>query len=78
MAFPGTLLGMLKPIYEAWQGPLIINGVASFPAFCNMMRLEDLPDFLTKYHFSEVQDWSMQQLDSTGQTRQTEILASFS
>ncbi|KAK4988631.1 karyopherin [Elasticomyces elasticus] len=72
------LQGMLKPIYEAWQGPLIINGVASFPAFCNMMRLEDLPDFLTKYHFSEVQDWSMQQLDSTGQTRQTEILASFS
>ncbi|KAI7071700.1 nuclear import and export protein Msn5 [Hortaea werneckii] len=67
------LQGMLAPVYEAWQDQSLSKSVVSLESFCEALALDNLADFFQQHGFHRVADWSAQQLDTSGQARQTAI-----
>jgi exportin-5 len=65
------ILGQVK---DAWASEDLSNSVSTFQAFCGLLGMDRLPDFLLANNFQAVQDWSEQSLSSDGQALQAAIL----
>ena len=66
---------MLKPVYDAWVRTDHDGSLRSLENFCASLDLGNLQEFYMQHRFTEVADWSSQQLDEAGQARQTSIKA---
>ena len=64
---------MLNPIYEAWMDQKLSVSVQSLANFCESIGLGNIGEFYTAHGFDRVSDWSAQQLNESGQARQTEV-----
>jgi exportin-5 len=69
------LRGMIQPIKEAWQDPVIHEAVTNYSTFCTYLGWDKLPDYLHRNKYNEVQDWSEKQLDEEGLGLQQDLLS---
>jgi hypothetical protein len=65
---------LLNQVKDAWRNEELTNSVSTFQAFCGVLRMDRLPEFLSANNFRGIQDWSEQPLPSDGQALQANIL----
>ena len=64
---------LLTQVKDAWRNEELTKSVSSFQAFCGVLGMDRLPEFLSANNFRGVQDWSEQSLPADGQTLQATI-----
>ncbi|KAL6705333.1 karyopherin [Coniothyrium glycines] len=65
---------MLDRVKDAWRNQDFTQAISSFPSFCGVLGMGQLPEFLSANNFRGIQDWSDQALPSDGQALQASIL----
>ncbi|KAF1835361.1 ARM repeat-containing protein [Decorospora gaudefroyi] len=70
----GRMRQMLNRVTDAWRNDEFTDAISSFPSFCNVLSMGQLPEFLSANNFRGIHDWSEQPLPSDGQALQASIL----
>lgn len=67
------LKAFVDPVQMAWQNPEMDASVSSFSAFCDLLGLTQVKNYLVSRNAHEIQDWGLYELDAEGQAVQTQL-----